>query len=143
MGKTKQEMKLIAAFAALASAKEVVTDFCGFNLEATYGVGLNVVYYKTKRKLWENRDPEKIAKKPRGPSHWRDVVRVECGPARKSGRPQNEVPLGGYPVHKLSPMIKCTRKGPNGAQNSSLTLDVSQNQRSKCGLMRCVHKWQE
>ena len=58
----------------------------------------------TKRKTWENRDPEKIAKRPRGPSHWRDVVRVECGAAsRKNGpdRPQNTKPLGGYPTKKV------------------------------------------
>merc|ERR1712157_491067 len=93
------------------------TEFCGFNLAATYNTtNMDINYVKTKRKLWENRDQEKIAKKPRGPSHWRDVVRVECGPARKGGRPQNTVPLGGYPEKKMSPMIKCTRKGPNGAQ---------------------------
>ena len=58
----------------------------------------------TKRKTWENRDPEKIAKRPRKPSHWRDVVRVECGAAsRKNGpdRPQNTKPLGGYPTKKV------------------------------------------
>jgi len=66
---------------------------------------LQTIFSLTKRKTWENRDPEKIQKKPRGPSHWRDVVRVECGAAsRKKGqsRPQNEKPLGGYPDKKVN-----------------------------------------
>ncbi|CBY15125.1 unnamed protein product [Oikopleura dioica] len=116
----KKVMKIFAAFAAMASANSVVTEFCGFDLDETYGTkDMDLTYVLTKRKTWENRDPEKIAKKPRGPSHWRDVVRVECGPASRvkgQSRPQNEKPLGGYPYQKLAPMIKCTRKGPNGAQ---------------------------
>ena len=60
----------------------------------------NHTFSKTKRKTWENRDQDKIAKKPRGPSHWRDVVRVECG-ATSRARPQNETPQGGYPEKKV------------------------------------------
>merc|ERR1712035_237934 len=91
-------------------------EFCGADLNAAYDTtGLEINYVLTKRKTWDNRDPEKIQKKPRGPSHWRDVVRVECA-AQGRARPQNLNPQGGYPVQKAAPMVKCTRKGPSGSQ---------------------------
>ena len=69
------------------------------------------------RKTWENRDEEKIAKRPRGPSHYRDVVRVNCAVNTRGGsNHENFTPLGGYPTQKVAPMVKCTRKGPNGTQ---------------------------
>ena len=56
---------------------------------------------KTTKKTWENRDPDKIKNKPRGPAHWREVVRVECG-GQGRARPQNSKPLGGYPLKKVT-----------------------------------------
>ncbi|CBY19180.1 unnamed protein product [Oikopleura dioica] len=116
-------MKILAGLALAASAAEIslgqkVTNWCGFDLNDFYDTrGLALEYRVKARKTWENRDAEKIAKRPRGPSHYRDVVRVNCAATTRGGsNHENANPLGGYPDKKLAPMVKCTRKGPNGAQ---------------------------
>ncbi|CBY07256.1 unnamed protein product [Oikopleura dioica] len=120
-------MKL--AYGLFVAAAASVTKWCGnSDLNAEFNTtGLDIEYYITKRKTWENRDPEKVAKRPKTPAHFRDVLRVRCGAATRKGF--NSDPLGSWPVRKQSPMIKCTRKGPGG--NEKLKPNGRRFQKSK------------
>ncbi|CAG5110061.1 Oidioi.mRNA.OKI2018_I69.chr2.g4507.t1.cds [Oikopleura dioica] len=117
-------MKFFAGLVLAAQASTnialgtLVDNWCGFDLHDFYETtGLALEYRVKPRKTWENRDEEKIAKRPRGPSHYRDVVRVNCAVNTRGGsNHENFTPLGGYPTQKIAPMVKCTRKGPNGTQ---------------------------
>merc|ERR1711894_414589 len=100
----KKKMKILAGLALAASAANVslgslTTNWCGFDLHSFYNTTDLALEYRVKpRKTWENRDEEKIASRRGGMNH------------------ENATPLGGYPTQKLAPMVKCTRKGPGGAQ---------------------------
>lgn len=66
----------------------------------------NKTFRKKEKKDYSNAD------KPKKQAHWRQVVRIKCASAG-ARRPGNKP--GGYPVNKVSPIVKCVPKGPAGA----------------------------